>query len=157
MDPDASPRIPPPASKIPPPPARPATSVPPPKQVTQEPSVHIALKDVRKAFGPKQVLNGVNLDIPRGQSVVIIGGSGTGKSVTLKCILGILQPDSGSILVNGKETVGQSARVPPESETAPPLRLKSGTRLHRQHKDRPAAFSVPTHQAKFSAQTNNPD
>ncbi|MEM7426594.1 MAG: ATP-binding cassette domain-containing protein [Pseudomonadota bacterium] len=68
------------------------------------------MKDVRKAFGSKHVLNGVNLDIPRGQSVVIIGGSGTGKSVTLKCILGILKPDSGSILVDGKETVGQSAR-----------------------------------------------
>ena len=70
--------------------------------------MHIQMKDVYKSFGPKHVLNGVNLDVPRGESVVIIGGSGTGKSVTLKCILGILTPDSGSILVNGKEAVGQS-------------------------------------------------
>ncbi len=70
--------------------------------------MHIQMKDVHKAFGPKHVLNGVNLDVPRGESVVIIGGSGTGKSVTLKCILGILTPDSGSILVDGKETVRQA-------------------------------------------------
>ena len=69
--------------------------------------LHIKLRDVRKSFGPKDVLNGINLDVPRGESVVIIGGSGSGKSVMLKCILGILQADSGSILVNGKEVIGQ--------------------------------------------------
>lgn len=66
--------------------------------------VKIALTNVHKAFGSKRVLNGVNLDIHRGESVVIIGGSGTGKSVMLKCILGLLQPDQGTIAVNGKET-----------------------------------------------------
>ena len=69
----------------------------------------IELKDVYKAFGPKKVLNGVNLTVGERESVVIIGGSGTGKSVTLKCILGLLQPDSGSIKVDGEEvtTIGQ--------------------------------------------------
>ena len=66
----------------------------------------IKLTDVTKAFGPKQVLNGVNLSVEKGRSLVVIGGSGTGKSVMLKCILGILQPDSGSITVGGQNVLG---------------------------------------------------
>ena len=65
----------------------------------------IVLKGVQKAFGPKQVLRGVDLEVARGESMVIIGGSGTGKSVTLKCVLGLIEADSGSILVDGQETV----------------------------------------------------
>ncbi len=64
----------------------------------------IELKNVRKAFGGKKVLNGVDVSVEKGQSLVIIGGSGTGKSVTLKCILGILEADSGSIKIDGNET-----------------------------------------------------
>ncbi|WP_119269201.1 ABC transporter ATP-binding protein [Taklimakanibacter deserti] len=67
---------------------------------------HIVLKDVRKAFGPKNVLNGVNLSVPKGRSMVVIGGSGTGKSVMIKTILGILRPDSGSITIGGEEVTG---------------------------------------------------
>ena len=67
---------------------------------------HIVLAHVRKSFGPKHVLNGVNLSVPKGHSLVVIGGSGTGKSVMLKCILGILQPDQGSIRIAGEEVVG---------------------------------------------------
>ncbi|PZQ46487.1 MAG: ABC transporter ATP-binding protein [Micavibrio aeruginosavorus] len=63
----------------------------------------IAMRDVKKAFGPKIVLDGVNLTIAPGESLVIIGGSGTGKSVTIKTILGLIKPDSGSIMVDGKE------------------------------------------------------
>jgi phospholipid/cholesterol/gamma-HCH transport system ATP-binding protein len=74
-----------------------------------EPPV-IQLRDVHKAFGPKKVLNGVDLDVGRRESVVIIGGSGTGKSVTLKCILGLLQPDRGSIKVDGEEVTTMSGR-----------------------------------------------
>ncbi|MEQ8248432.1 MAG: ATP-binding cassette domain-containing protein [Alphaproteobacteria bacterium] len=65
----------------------------------------ISLKGVHKSFGPKRVLSGVDLDIAQGESVVIIGGSGTGKSVMLKCILGILTPDQGSIRIDGTEGV----------------------------------------------------
>ncbi|PZP56957.1 MAG: ABC transporter ATP-binding protein [Micavibrio aeruginosavorus] len=68
--------------------------------------IKIKLSGVTKAFGSKKVLNGVDLEVPEGKSVVIIGGSGTGKSVTLKSILGLIEPDSGSILVDGQETVG---------------------------------------------------
>ena len=61
----------------------------------------IELRDLHKAFGPNHVLNGVNLTIPKGESMVIIGGSGTGKSVLLKCILGLVTPEKGAILVGG--------------------------------------------------------
>ncbi len=64
----------------------------------------IRMEDVHKAFGDNRVLRGMNLEIPTGTSMVIIGGSGTGKSVALKCILGLIQPDSGRIFVDGKET-----------------------------------------------------
>ncbi|MTJ81007.1 MAG: ATP-binding cassette domain-containing protein [Telmatospirillum sp.] len=71
----------------------------------------IQLVDVHKSFGPKRVLDGVTLDIAAGESFVVIGGSGTGKSVMLKCILGLMRPDQGSILVDGEETVGLGARA----------------------------------------------
>ncbi|HAI31776.1 MAG TPA: ABC transporter ATP-binding protein [Thalassospira sp.] len=63
----------------------------------------ISLRNVHKSFGPKKVLQGVDLDVAKGESVAIIGGSGTGKSVTLKCVLGLLTPDQGSIKVDGVE------------------------------------------------------
>ena len=61
----------------------------------------IELRDVRKSFGDNHVLTGISLKVMPGESLVIIGGSGTGKSVTLKCILGIERPDSGDILIDG--------------------------------------------------------
>ena len=60
----------------------------------------ITLTDVHKTFGPNRVLQGVNLTIPKGQSMVIIGGSGTGKSVLLKSILGLVKPDRGTITLD---------------------------------------------------------
>ena len=63
----------------------------------------IELDNVHKAFGPKKVLQGVNLKIPKGESMVIIGGSGTGKSVLLKCVLGLIPADSGVVRVNGQD------------------------------------------------------
>ncbi len=62
----------------------------------------IELRNLHKSFGGNQVLQGVDLSIGRGQSMVIIGGSGTGKSVLLKCILGLVQPDRGTITVDGR-------------------------------------------------------
>ncbi|MGG7565689.1 ABC transporter ATP-binding protein [Rhodovulum sp. DZ06] len=69
----------------------------------------IELTGVAKAFGSKEVLRGVDLAVPRGTSTVIIGGSGTGKSVTLKCILGLIQQDAGEIRVDG-EALGRRNR-----------------------------------------------
>ena len=66
----------------------------------------IEMAGVSKAFGPKHVLRGIDLAVPRGESMVIIGGSGTGKSVLLKCILGLLRPDAGTIRVDGRDAAG---------------------------------------------------
>jgi phospholipid/cholesterol/gamma-HCH transport system ATP-binding protein len=63
----------------------------------------IELSQVTKSFGSNAVLRGVDLNIPRGQSMVIIGGSGTGKSVLLKCILGLVRPDAGRITLAGED------------------------------------------------------
>lgn len=63
----------------------------------------ITLDNVHKAFGDNRVLRGTNLTIDQGTSMVIIGGSGTGKSVALKCILGLITPDSGTITVDGRD------------------------------------------------------
>jgi len=65
----------------------------------------IEMKGVRKSFGPKHVLRGVDLTIAPAESMVIIGGSGTGKSVTLKCILGLITPDTGEVLVDGRNAL----------------------------------------------------
>ncbi len=63
----------------------------------------LSLQNVHKRFGKKVVLDGFDLDVKKGESVVIIGGSGTGKSVSLKCVLGLLKPDAGTILVDGED------------------------------------------------------
>ncbi|PTW51787.1 ABC transporter ATP-binding protein [Rhodovulum kholense] len=63
----------------------------------------IELRDIHKAFGRNHVLRGVTLTVPKGESMVIIGGSGTGKSVLLKCILGLVRPDAGQILIEGED------------------------------------------------------
>lgn len=70
----------------------------------------IKLTNLHKAFGRKVVLDGIDLEIKEGESLVVIGGSGTGKSVLIKCIQGILTPDEGSILVDDQEVVGVSEK-----------------------------------------------
>lgn len=75
------------------------------------PEVKICMRQLHKSFGEKRVLNGVDLDVARGESVVVIGGSGTGKSVLLKCILGLMRPDSGTIEIDSQEVTGMSRRV----------------------------------------------
>ena len=65
----------------------------------------IELRDVHKSFGSKHVLRGVNLSAAKGESVVIIGGSGTGKSVLLKCILGLVKHDTGLIALEGQDVL----------------------------------------------------
>ena len=71
----------------------------------------IELRGLKKAFGAKTVLDGIDLTVGAGESVVIIGGSGTGKSVMLKCILGLLWPDAGSIRIDGAEVAALSGRA----------------------------------------------
>nr|WP_302474262.1 ATP-binding cassette domain-containing protein [Roseococcus sp. MDT2-1-1] len=66
------------------------------------------MRGLRKAFGAKQVLDGVDLDVVAGHSTVVLGGSGSGKSVTIKCILGLLSPDEGLIEVDGQDVTRMS-------------------------------------------------
>ena len=67
----------------------------------------ITLSNVHKSFGTNAVLRGVNVSVERGQSLVVIGGSGTGKSVLIKCILGLVTPDAGTITVDGADVTQQ--------------------------------------------------
>ena len=73
-------------------------------------SPKISLRGVTKSFGAKPVLRGIDLDVGGGESVVVIGGSGSGKSVLLKCIPGLMHPDRGSIRIDNEETVDFSDR-----------------------------------------------
>jgi phospholipid/cholesterol/gamma-HCH transport system ATP-binding protein len=68
----------------------------------------LRLTGVRKAFGDKQVLDGIDLTVPTGTSMVVIGGSGSGKSVLLKCVLGLIEPDSGRIEIDGQDLMQMS-------------------------------------------------
>lgn len=77
--------------------------------VTGQPAA-IRYEDVYKAFGPQQVLKGLNLIVPRGRVTFIIGRSGTGKSVTLKHVMGLLRPDSGKIYIGDDEITSMSDR-----------------------------------------------
>jgi len=70
----------------------------------------IELRDVRKRFGSRRVLDGVTLEVPAGRSLCILGRSGTGKSVTLKHIVGLIAPDAGSVLVEGQDVPRLDAR-----------------------------------------------
>jgi phospholipid/cholesterol/gamma-HCH transport system ATP-binding protein len=65
----------------------------------------IRIRGLYKRFGTKQVLDGVDLDVPRATSMVVIGGSGSGKSVLLKCVLGLIEPDSGTIEIDGEDVL----------------------------------------------------
>jgi phospholipid/cholesterol/gamma-HCH transport system ATP-binding protein len=71
----------------------------------------VELRGVKKRFGSKVVLDGVDLKIDRGESLVVIGGSGTGKSVMIKCVLGILRPEEGQIFVDGEEVTKLRGRA----------------------------------------------
>lgn len=71
----------------------------------------VEMRGVKKRFGSKVVLDGLDLKLGRGESLVVIGGSGTGKSVMIKCVLGILSPDAGQIFVDGQEVTRLRGRA----------------------------------------------
>ena len=71
-----------------------------------DPAPKISVRGLRKSLGRNRVLDGLEIDCDSRESLVIIGGSGTGKSVLIKCILGLLHPEAGSICIDGVETVG---------------------------------------------------
>ena len=71
----------------------------------------IRVRGLSKSFGPKRVLDGVDLDVMPGHSLVVIGGSGSGKSVLIKCILGLIEPDSGRIEIDGQDILALDRRA----------------------------------------------
>ncbi len=88
---------------------QPGMTAPPEGTIALAPDMRpckLQLSGVKKKFGDNDVLRGVDLQVCQGQSLVVIGGSGSGKSVMLKCVLGLLTPDAGSVLVDGRESVG---------------------------------------------------
>ena len=78
--------------------------------MSQPQPAKIEVRDLHKSFEGKQVLRGVNLAIQPGESIAIIGGSGTGKSVLIKNIIGLLHPDSGTVLIDGEDVTAMSVR-----------------------------------------------
>lgn len=66
----------------------------------------ITVRELHKVFGSNTVLDGLNLEVPRGESVVILGRSGSGKSILLKQIIGLIRPDAGAIEIDGTDIVG---------------------------------------------------
>ena len=70
----------------------------------------IETRELRKSFGAQAVLNGVNLNIAKGESVVVIGRSGGGKSILLKHLVALIQPDSGEVIIDGENIVGMNER-----------------------------------------------
>ena len=79
----------------------------------------VRVRGLRKAFGDKQVLDGIDFDVMAGTSLVVIGGSGSGKSVLIKCILGLIEPDRGSIEIDGQDIL----RAPKEAREAARARI----------------------------------
>ncbi len=71
----------------------------------------IRLRGLRKSFGEKRVLDGVDLEVAAGTSLVVIGGSGSGKSVLLKCVLGLIEPDAGTIEIDGVDILALDVRA----------------------------------------------
>lgn len=75
----------------------------PEKSTSEEKEVILEIKDLKKSFGDNHVLNGFNLTLYKGENLVVMGKSGSGKSVMIRCLVGLMQPDSGYISVMGKE------------------------------------------------------
>jgi phospholipid/cholesterol/gamma-HCH transport system ATP-binding protein len=71
----------------------------------------IEIKNIAKAFGEKEVLKGISCELRQGETNLIIGGSGTGKSVLLKCVIGLIKPDTGHVLYNGRDFYNSGQEV----------------------------------------------
>src|SRR5581483_1061303 len=86
--------------------------VPPPDRPGPAPDPAIRIEDLTKSFGRREVLSGFSLDVPRRELVAVVGGSGSGKSVLLRHLAGLLRPDRGRILLEGVDLLGaDSARL----------------------------------------------
>ena len=81
----------------------------PKTQKPGEPDYMMRVIDLKKTFGSRQVLKGMSVDVPRGHILVMLGGSGMGKSVLMKHMIGLLKPDSGQVIVDGEDIVPMNA------------------------------------------------
>ncbi len=88
----------------------------------------VEVKDLRKSFGQQDVLKGISLSVPQGQTVAVLGRSGTGKCVLLKLLIGLQPPDSGSIRIDGQEIGG--LQLAPLNEIRKKVGLFFSRRLH---------------------------
>jgi phospholipid/cholesterol/gamma-HCH transport system ATP-binding protein len=79
-------------------------------ETLDHPEIMASIRDLQKSFGDRDVLKGVNLDLYKSENLVILGRSGTGKSVLIKCMVGLIKPDSGTINVLGKDVFSLSAK-----------------------------------------------
>src|SRR3569623_1704053 len=91
-------------------------------QVQKKPSakkdeVVIHIEGLKKSFGDKEVLKNINLDVRRGENVVVLGRSGSGKSVTIQCVVGKLQPDEGELAVFGEDVTAMNEKELKELRT----------------------------------------
>ena len=86
----------------------------------------IRIRNLCKQFGPKVVLDGIDLDVMPHTSMVVIGGSGTGKSVLLKCILGLIEPDEGVIEIDGRDILTMSRRAREETRARIGMLFQNG-------------------------------
>ena len=104
--------------------------------MSEAPVPKIAASGVRKSFGRKRVLDGIEISCGAGESLVIIGGSGTGKSVLIKCILGLLRPDAGTFLAYNQQCTHLCCAVVPKLEKG--------------------CLECPCHKGSFDLQTGRP-
>ena len=88
--------------------------------------VKIRVRGLKKAFGDKRVLDGIDLDVAPGTSMVVIGGSGSGKSVLLKCILGLIRPDAGTIEIDGRNVLTMPAHEAEQARAAIGMLFQGG-------------------------------
>ncbi|MEL6961094.1 MAG: ATP-binding cassette domain-containing protein, partial [Pseudomonadota bacterium] len=86
----------------------------------------LELRGVEKSFGTNDVLKGVNLDVAPGQSLVVLGGSGSGKSVMLKNALGLMTPDAGQVIFDGEDVTHEQGREREEMRARIGMLFQSG-------------------------------
>src|ERR1700761_3625765 len=87
------------------------------KPPVKKSEVVIHIKGLKKAFGSKEVLKNINLEVKRGENVVVLGKSGMGKSVTIQCIVGMLIPDDGELTVFGEDVASLNEKELKELRT----------------------------------------
>jgi phospholipid/cholesterol/gamma-HCH transport system ATP-binding protein len=105
----------------------------------------IVVEDIWVKFGSKEVLKGLNLEIPEGKTTVILGRSGIGKSVLLKCILGLLQPISGRIFIDDKEFLSASKAQKKELTACIGMLLQNGALFDSMNVEDNIAFPLAYH------------